>query len=363
MNNENIFSINEETLNILFQKKNEMGFGDKDWDSWFHHVFSIDNEKSTEQIIEKTLQKVTKDKWFEKWITNFALNLDKIWSGKSAKNLKNLRNKSESSAIVIGRGPSLSKHKHLELLSASNYSGTIVCSDGILPTALESGITPDKFPNFFVVTIDPQDLQEKFYEDQIVKKYGPKITALFSTTTSPNVVKQAENYGLEIFWFHNLIDFDNENISFNSLIGKMVRSKNHHDGLPAIQTGGNVGTSSWVLSWSILQCSPIALIGIDHGFLADTPWENIVKDEKLLANPNFENDELFKKAYPMGYNPDFDCQYKQSPQFQYYSNAFKEFIPKAPSWVKTINSTEGGSIHGKNIEGISFSKFLTTYNN
>lgn len=361
MSNAKEFSISDDTIDIILQKKHEMGFGDRDWDSWFNHLFSIDATKSTEQTIEETLQKITRDKWSEKWITNFALNLDKIWSGKSVKNLKNLRNKSGSSAIVIGRGPSLSKHKHLELLSSSNYSGTIVCSDGILTTVLENGITPDKFPNFFVVTIDPQDVQKKFYEEKIIEKYGSKIKALFSTTTSPNVIEQAENFGLEIFWFHNLIDFDNENISLNSVFGKMVRSKNHYDGLPAIQTGGNVGTSSWVLSWSILQCSPIAMIGIDHGFLADTPWENIVKDKELLAKSNFENDETFKKAYPIGHNPDFDCDYKQSPQFQYYSNAFREFIPKAPKWVKTINATEGGAIHGKNIEGMTFSKFLNMY--
>jgi hypothetical protein len=353
-----ILSISNSTLDLLSQKKDQMGFKDQNWDSWFNSLFSIDTKKSSEQVIEDTLQKVTKDKWFEKWINNFALNLEEIWIGKSTKILKNSRNQSESSAIVIGRGPSLSKHNHLKLLADSNYSGTIICTDGILIQALKSGVTPDKFPNFFVVTIDPQDVQEKFYDDEIVCKYGSKIKALFSTTISPNVIKQAKNCGLEIFWFHNLMDFDNDNISLNSIIGKIVRSKNHHDGLPAIQTGGNVGTSSWVLSWSILNCSPISLIGIDHGYLIDTPWKEITDDEKLISNPNFEDDELFKQAYPIGYNPDFDCKYKQTPQFQYYSNAFKEFIPKSPSWVKTINSTEGGAIHGKNIEGISLKNFL-----
>ena len=46
----------------------------------------------------------------------------------------------------------------------------------------------------------------------------------------------------------------------------MVRAKNHVNGLPAIQTGGNAGTSSWFVAWRILKNDTVALIGINHGW-------------------------------------------------------------------------------------------------
>ena len=57
----------------------------------------------------------------------------------------------------------------------------------------------------------------------------------------------------------------------------MVRAKNHVNGLPAIQTGGNVGTSSWFISWQILKCATVALIGINHSWEETDPIELIMK--------------------------------------------------------------------------------------
>ena len=81
---------------------------------------------------------------FEDWITNFALNLPQIWVEKSAKELAPISEfnfkKENPSAIVIGRGPSIDKHKHLEQLAQSEYKGTIVCCDGKLIDALKAGV-------------------------------------------------------------------------------------------------------------------------------------------------------------------------------------------------------------------------------
>ena len=71
--------------------------------------------------------------------------------------------------------------------------------------------------------------------------------------------------------------------------------------------------------------------------------------------------EPFKKAYPTVYNPDFRTYCKHDPLFVYYSNALKEFIPKAPDWFKTINATEGGAIFGKGIKCMKFGEFLKKF--
>ena len=52
----------------------------------------------------------------------------------------------------------------MKLLANSKYDGNIVCTDGALKSVLEAGITPDKFPKFFVISVDPdRDLIPDFF--------------------------------------------------------------------------------------------------------------------------------------------------------------------------------------------------------
>ncbi len=352
--------INESTFQKLTEIKEKMGFANKDWNEWFDELFEETLEqKSTIQTIEEVFQKNIYEKYYDDWIRNFALNLGNILDGHSVRELMPQKNSLENPtpAIVIGRGPSIQKHHHLDLLANSTYNSTIVCCDGALINTLKAGVTPDKFKNFFVVTIDTQEHIRNLYDDPIVNKFGNKIKCILSTTapiTTYNIVKKS---GMEIFWIHTLFDYNKGKTSFNHISGVMAKSKNHEKGIPAIQTGGNVGTSSWMISWSILKCSPVVLIGIDHGYPAEISWEEIDKYHKIPADVD-KNSEVFKKAYPTLYNPEFNCHFKQDPIFQYYSNAFKEFIPRAPSWVQTINATEGGAIFGEGISCIKFHDFL-----
>ena len=41
--------------------------------------------------------------------------------------------------------------------------------------------------------------------------------------------------------------------------------------------------------------------------------------------------------------------------------ALIEFIDRSPSWLTTINATEGGSIFGKRIESMKFGDFLKNH--
>ena len=358
-----LFDINEETFKKMKEKKGEMGFAQKSWNEWFDHLFNEKKEnESQDQILERVFQKTTLEKYYESWAQNFALNLENIWNEKSVRELsQNYNNSNPSAALVIGRGPSIINNNHLKILAESNYNGKIVCTDSALIDVLKSGLTPDKFQDFFVVTIDTNLPVKNFYSDYVVNEFGKKIKCLLSTTVPPTTYEAIKKSGMDIFWFHALFDFSRDKTSFNHIANVMTKSKNHHKGLPAIQTGGNVGTSSWILSWSILKSSPVCLIGIDHGYLQDMSWEEIDKNHKLPEGIN-KNSESFKKAYPTVYNPEFKTYCIQDPIFQYYSNALKEFIPRAPQWVKTINATEGGAIFGKGIECMTFRKFLKNYN-
>lgn len=307
---------------------------------------------------------------FNVWVKNFALNLDKIWEESSARELdpsvdNNQRIKRDT-AIVIGRGPSLKKHNHLEILAKNTIDAAIVCSDGALITVLKAGVTPDKFPDFFVITIDPREDTRKFYDDAIVDLFGHKIKGIFATVSHPDTVQRARMAGIKPYWIHTLVDYNEGQKSFNNIAAIMTRAKKHVTGLPAIQTGGNVGTSAWFLSWQILKCHNVILIGINHGWEEDDPLDKIMTHNYTNKLLNIDTKSAtFKKLFPKIYNPYFKCHVILDPIFQYYSSAFKEFIERSPPWVKTINATEGGSIFGKRIDCVRFSEFLkqNTVNN
>jgi hypothetical protein len=321
-------------------------------------------ETSNQSEIEKVMKKVYYEfdtvVSYKIWVKNFALNLENIWKEESVKKLS--ENTVSDTAIVIGRGPSLKNHDHLNKLKNSNYNGAIVCTDGALTTALKAGITPDRFPEFYVVTVDPRSETIKFYNDNIINKYKGKIKGIFSTVSNPNTVKKARESGVEIFWFHSLVDYNEGEKSFNQISALMTRAKNHENGLPAIQTGGNVGTSSWFLCWKILNCKTITLIGINHGWEDTDSWNTIMTHNGMCKMIEMDKkSEKFKKLFPRIYNPDFDCYCILDPIFQYYSAGLKEFIFRSPEEIKTINATEGGCIFGDRIKSMKLEKFLIKF--
>jgi len=323
------------------------------------------NSKSQQSPIEEVM-KNRQYEFFNDWVSNFALNLPSIWSGKSARDLDPSKNKNyekeKNSAIVIGRGPAIKKFEHLKLLVESDYQGSIVCCDGKLIDALNAGITPERFPKYYVATIDPYPKIQSYYDDAIVDRYGSKIKGIFTVLTNPKAVERAKQSGIDIHWLHSLFDYNEGKKSFNQISALMVRAKNHLNGLPGIQTGGNVGTSSWFISWQILKCATVALIGINHGWEEDDSWE------KILCHGNFDllknidqNDPSLKQLFKKIHNPEFNCNCILDPVFQFYSSALKEFISRSPEWVNTINATEGGSIFGDRIVCTKSHEFLQKY--
>ena len=329
--------------------------------------------KSLKDEIEQIMEKVHYAKLFDTWVQNFAVNLNNIWNESSARELTHNQNNmnKNSSAIIIGKGPSLKKKNHLKILAESDYKGTIVCCDGALIECLKAGVTPEKFPKFFVVSIEarndstknlPRSDLKKYFDHELVRKYGNSIYGLFSTVADPGAIDLARKSGIHIYWFHALFDYSDGKKSFNNIAALMVRSKKHTHGLPGLQTGGNVGTTSWFVAWQILKCKNIALIGINHGWNIDDPSELILSHGHEFPVPEIDKSgSSFEKLFPKIYNPEFNCTCILDPIFQYYSKALKEFIRRSPEWVNTINATEGGIIFGERISCTKFTTFLEKY--
>ena len=166
---------------------------------------------------------------------------------------------------------------------------------------------------------------------------------------------------MKIHWIHSLFDYHLGEKSFNQISATMVRAKNHLNGLPAIQTGGNAGTSAWFVSWRILKYSNVILIGIDHGWDENDSKEKIIshgRSEDYLKNKGKieidMNEEKIDKLFKKIHNPEFNSNCIVDPLFQFYRNALMEFVARSPSWVTTINATEGGSIFGERITCLKF---------
>jgi len=314
--------------------------------------------QQSNKTLENILNKIQFENSYDDWIRNFALNLENIWKEPSAKILEQTHNlKRRNSSIVIGAGPSLSKHSHLQKLAESNYSGNIICTDRTLISVLKAGVTPDKFLNFFVVTIDAAEKIKNFYENKIVLKYGKKIKGIFTTVVHPYTVEAARKRRIKIHWVHALFDYNEGKKSFNHISATIVRSKKHTMGLSAIQTGGNVGTSCWFIGWKILRSNQITLIGIDHSWSETDPWNKVASHCNVPLDFNKKN-SLYKKLFPRIYNPEFKCFCILDPIFQFYSSALKEFISRSPKSLTTINATEGGCIFGDRITCMTFSEFI-----
>jgi len=357
MSSNSEFFLSEKVFLKLKKAKQEEGFEKESWDKWFELMVNNNNEKNKmDTIVQKFFYKND----FEQWIKSFSINLKDIWKEHSAKELMKL-NLTEESIIVIGAGPSLKKHNHLEILAKSNFNGSIICTDRSLIPALKAGVTPKKFPNFYVLTIDAYPAIEKYYNDDIVNLFGKSIKGIFSILTHPSVVNTARKAGLNIHWLHTLFDYNEGKKSFNQISALMIRAHDETHKLPAIQTGGNVGTSAWFVGWKILKCKNICLIGINHG------WEEEDSIEKITSHGNVANElkldpnsEKFKSLFPKKFNPEFKTNYIMDPIFQYYSSTFREFISRVDN-LNTVNATEGGSIFGNKITCMKFSEFLSRF--
>ena len=297
------------------------------------------------------------------WMYNFVRNSNDFLYGKSLKKLSIFKNKnvnpkkSKKSAIVIGAGPSIRNNNHLELLGKSNFNGAIVCTDRMLIPCLKNGITPKKFPKFYVLTIEPKDVTLAFYNDPIVKKFHKGIRAILSTCTEHETVEVIKKNKLEIFWFHPLIDDYRKQGSINKIMNLMSKSKSNPTGFPGLQTGGNVGCFSWIFSWAILGCSSIALTGIDLGHDENTPLSKTRHYGEYLKIFKNDKNEL-KKYFKTIKNPDLNVKVLSDPIFDFYREAFLDLIIRSPKWVTTVNCTEGGSMFGKRLQNSQLSNFI-----
>ena len=305
-----------------------------------------------EEILDENAKAISEHTFSYKsflWMRNMAQNMQRILEGHNLAELMEEYRGKRGSAIVVGGGPSIERHRHLDILAESGYEGTILACDKMLIPLLKRGVIPD-----IVGTVDGDPRIAKYYDDPIVNKYASEIKAVFcANSVSPEVVERWIKAGGEIWWFIAIWDDPVKNVK------SVTRLLHFMTGKMMCNVGGNIGTTLWNIAY-MLGRNPIALIGMDLGYPEDTD---------LTKTPYYDawvkmtggDPEAIARCFRKGYNPHFKCYYYTDLMFDAYRRILEEMIKHAS--VKTINCTEGGSLHFKhpNFKCMKLKTFLKKF--
>ena len=385
----------------LLKLKEADGFKDRTWEEWLHFKgIGVPLNDTVDEAINRTTGTM-----LPLWLMNFSRNLTfhlaahekGLLEQLKSLPLENMHDARElvpkdmvdvplentlpkTSCIIIGRGPSVWKHKHLETLAKSNYKGIIYSCDGMLVDCLRAGVTPDKFPNFLVQSVDGnRRLIVKWYGDEnfdennpdatedekrvnaenveLVNKYGPKLKVVLSSTVANNVLTRCLRAKAHVYLIHPLFDA----IGMESLTRVMMYTTQTTDTPPLLtsQSLGNAGGTAYVLSWNVLRASPICLVGLDFGYELDTPIEQTAYASRMLKE--LGDLEGASRSMMEVLNPYDGRTYKTDHVFAHYKKAFIETLEETPppKWLRIINATQGGTLFGhERIEWMTFAQAL-----
>ncbi|MBI3771290.1 MAG: motility associated factor glycosyltransferase family protein [Gammaproteobacteria bacterium] len=296
---------------------------------------------------------------------------------KSIKDLPGLASQKASSAVVVSAGPSLHYTNTLKTLADSKYQGTIIAIDGSYVKCLRAGIVPD-----YVLTLDPhptrlvrwfgdpdfekntigddyfarQDLDIDFRKNsvlqnndniEIVNRYAKNTKLIIASTAPANVVSRTKEAGFDMYWWLPLVDNPE---SENSLTRRMYNFAK----LPALNTGGNVGTAAWVFAQFWLKVKNIAVIGMDLGYKIDLPYTMTQTYYELAQILGEEG--ITKELFPVIKNPLTGEKFYTDPTYYWYRRNILELVANSASTL--YNCTEGGTLFGDGITCIRLKDFL-----
>ena len=281
----------------------------------------------------------------------------------------------DTSALVIGAGPSLHRKNPVAQILETGYDGEIIAADGALGYCLRNGLVPD-----YLVTLDPhparvcrwfgdtelesrQDGDDYFRRQdldphlgvnelqrnreliELVNRHGSSIKAIICTSVAPNVTRRCIESGMELYWWNPLMD----DLARPTSVTRQLYRMNH---VPCMVSGGNVGAAAWVAATQVLGKREVAVVGMDFSYAPATPIEKTQYFKELI--------ELFGvKAHeaiiPIE-NPYLHETWLTDPAYYWYRDSFLELTAQANS--VTYNCTEGGILFGESVQWLPLGEFL-----
>lgn len=281
-----------------------------------------------------------------------------------------------ASAIIISAGPSLYKNNILARIMDSGYRGTIIAIDGSYVRCIKANLEPD-----YVLTLDPhpnrivrwfgdpdfernlegddyfsrQDLDIAFRTNSIdenrrnialVDQHGRGRKLIMCSAAPRNVVERTKAVGFDTYWWAPLVDNPDKPESLTRAIVRETR-------LPAMNTGGTVGTAAWVFALTVLKIPRIAVVGMDLGYYkADTSYFQTQTYYTLRDRVGEDN---MQDYFPEFSYPGSDEVFYTDPTYFWYRSNILDLI--AASGTTVFNCTGGGTLSGPGVECMEVEDF------
>lgn len=329
---------------------------------------------------EKIVSDITEigKKWHSSSLVENAAR-NSAWVERTLKDLPPPVGAKARRAIVVSAGPSLHRFDVLKKIRDSGFDGSIVCIDGSLVKCLKAGIVPD-----YMVTLDPhptrvvrwfgdpdfeknmegddyferQDLDVDFRNNaisqnqaniELIDSRAAGIKLAICSSAPENVVSRARAARFDAYWWNPLVDDPRQEGSLTREIYSRLKA-------PCMNTGGTVGTAAWVFATTILKIPEVAVVGMDLGYPADTPYSMTQTYYELVDHIGGE--EGIESLFPEFTYPLTGQKYFTDPTYYWYRRNMLQLLEKAPG--KTFNCTGGGTLVDDRIECLPLEKFLRT---
>jgi len=305
---------------------------------------------------------------------------NKPFIAKSIKDIASPQQKKAESAIIISAGPSLYKNNILARIKDSGYEGSIVAIDGSYVRCLKAGLIPD-----YVLTLDPhptrivrwfgdpdfennlkgddyfsrQDLDIAFRNNsneenrrniELVNRHGKDQKLVICSSAPMNVVERTEAVGFDAYWWAPLVDNPGSP-------GSLTRAMVNETKLPAMNTGGTVGTAAWVFALTALKIPRIAVVGMDLGYYkADTGYQLTQTYGPLKDKVGEDN---LKDVFPEFTYPDTDEVFYTDPTYYWYRCNILDLLAASKSTL--YNCTGGGTLFGDGVVCVGIDEFCAGF--
>ena len=293
---------------------------------------------------------------------------NKKYISKTIKSLTALSGLKAESAIVISAGPSLYKNNILARIKDAQFTGSIIAIDGSYVRCLKADLKPD-----YVLTLDPhttrmvrwfgdpdlinnlkgddyfsrQDLDIAFRNNSIkennlnielVNHHGKDQKLIICSSAPKNLVERVDSVGFDAYWWAPLVDSPNSPSS-------LTRAIVSETALPAMNTGGTVGTAAWIFALMVLKVPKIAVVGMDLGYYKEDT--SFFQTQTYYSLKDLVGDENIDEYFPEFTYPGTDERFYTDPTYYWYRKNLLDLV--SSSGATLYNCTGGGTLTGPGI--------------
>lgn len=322
------------------------------------------------------MERMTADRIGSAALDNARANLAYRDRGRSLKALRDETVGEGDSAVVIAAGPSIKRKDPIAAIKGKGYKGAVIATESAMMYCLRNGVVPD-----LVVTLDPhatrivrwfgdpalsaerlavddyyrrQDMDPAFADEmkanaeitELLSRHGRDIRIALGTSASAAVVSRVMEIGMQVYWWNPMLDDPDAPDS-------RTRELYALNGLPCVNTGGNVGSACWMMAQAVLGKSRVALTGMDFSYYDGTPYRNTQYYHEAVALVG-END--LDSVYIRIFNPHLKTWFFTDPAYMWYRESFLEMVRDAG--CETFNCTEGGIVFGEGVTFVPLTEFI-----